>query len=42
MNSFAEVDRIKAVKSELRVDSPKFSYRFPALTVTLFRWKVGK
>lgn len=42
VNSFADVERVKAVKKDVKLDSAKFSYRFPALTVTMIRWKVGK
>jgi alpha-L-arabinofuranosidase len=41
-NSFADPERVKYAKSALKVDSPKFTFRFPALSLTVIRWKVAK
>jgi alpha-N-arabinofuranosidase len=40
-NTFAEPERIKFVQSTTKLDSPKFTYRFPALSLTVIRWKVA-
>ncbi len=41
-NSFGRPERIKPVVSLLRVDGPKFEYRFPPLSLTVIRWKASK
>ncbi len=41
-NHFSEPERIAPVASRFRAESGKFEYRFPALSVTVLRWKVGK
>jgi alpha-N-arabinofuranosidase len=41
-NSFAEPERVVAVASKFRAGSPCFAYRFPALSVTVLRWRVGQ
>ena len=39
-NSFGEPDRISPFEKAVRVDGPRFSYRFPALSLTVLRWKI--
>jgi alpha-L-arabinofuranosidase len=39
-NSFAEPERVVAVQSNYRADSTAFAYRFPALSLTVIRWRV--
>ena len=39
-NSFGEPERIAPVKSSFRAAAAKFSYRFPALSLTVFQWKI--
>jgi len=41
-NSFGEPERVGAVASRSKASSGRFEYRFPALTLTVLRWKVGK
>jgi hypothetical protein len=41
-NSFGEPERVNVARSRLRAASGKFEYRFPALTLTVLRWQVGK
>jgi alpha-N-arabinofuranosidase len=41
-NSFGEPERVVPVKSRFRAGSAKFEYRFPALSLTVLRWKVEK
>jgi hypothetical protein len=41
-NSFGEPGRVGVVRSRFRAASGKFEYRFPALTLTVLRWQVGK
>jgi len=38
-NSFAEPERIAPVRSTFGAGSPRFEYRFPALSLTVLRWK---
>lgn len=40
VNSFGEPDRIAVEESKFKADGPRFSFRFPALSVTVLRWKV--
>ncbi len=40
-NSFGEPERVAAVASRFRADGPRFVYRFPALSVTVLRWKAS-
>jgi alpha-L-arabinofuranosidase len=40
-NSFADPDRVAPVRSSLRVASARFTYRFPALSLTVLRWRVA-
>jgi alpha-N-arabinofuranosidase len=40
-NSFGEPERIAPVKARFRAGSAKFEHRFPALSLTVLRWKVG-
>jgi alpha-N-arabinofuranosidase len=40
INSFAEPERIVTVKSTVKVTGASQSYRFPALSLTVIRWKV--
>ena len=39
-NSFAEPERVAPVASRFKAASGKFSYRFPALSLTVLRWRV--
>jgi alpha-L-arabinofuranosidase len=39
-NSFAEPGRVAVAASKFRAASARFDYRFPALSLTVFRWKV--
>ncbi len=39
-NSFEEPERITAVSSRLAAASGKFDFRFPALSLSVLRWKV--
>ncbi len=39
-NSFSEPERITARRSTLEARPPKFSYRFPALSLTVLKWRV--
>jgi alpha-N-arabinofuranosidase len=39
-NSFAEPGRVVPVASKFRTASARFGYRFPALSLTVLRWKV--
>ena len=39
-NSFAEPERVAPVASKFRAESARFDYRFPALSLTVLRWKV--
>jgi alpha-N-arabinofuranosidase len=41
-NSFGEPERVAPVTSRLKVGSGRFEYRFPALALTVLRWKTGK
>jgi alpha-N-arabinofuranosidase len=41
-NSFEDPERIIPVKSKLQAASPRFDYRFPALSLTVMRWPVNK
>jgi alpha-L-arabinofuranosidase len=41
-NSFGRPERIRPVVSLMRVDGPKFEYRFPPLSLTVIRWKASK
>ncbi|MCC6727873.1 MAG: hypothetical protein IT208_00875 [Chthonomonadales bacterium] len=40
-NGFADPRRIAPVRSRHRADSPRFTYRFPAFSLTVLRWKVS-
>jgi alpha-N-arabinofuranosidase len=39
-NSFAEPERVVAVAGKFRAPSARFVYRFPALSLTVLRWRV--
>ena len=41
-NSFAAPDRITPIRSTISAGSPRFDYRFPALSLTVLRWKVQR
>jgi alpha-N-arabinofuranosidase len=41
-NSFGDPERVAPVPSRFKAASGRFDYRFPALTLTVLRWKVGK
>jgi alpha-N-arabinofuranosidase len=41
-NSFGDPERVAPAASRYKAASGKFAYRFPALTLTVLRWKVGK
>jgi alpha-L-arabinofuranosidase len=38
-NSFAEPERATAIASKFRATAARFEYRFPALSLTVLRWK---
>jgi len=40
INSFAEPERIVPVPSQKKFSSASFSYRFPALSLTVMQWKL--
>ncbi len=40
-NSFAEPERVAPAASTFRADGARFTYRFPALSVTVLEWRVG-
>jgi alpha-N-arabinofuranosidase len=40
VNSFGDPDRIAVSESKFQAPGPRFSYRFPALSVTALKWKV--
>jgi alpha-N-arabinofuranosidase len=39
-NSFAEPERVAVTTSTFKAESARFTYRFPALTLTVIQWKV--
>jgi alpha-N-arabinofuranosidase len=41
-NSFAEPERIAPEAVKYKAASSRFDYRFPALTLTILEWRVGK
>jgi alpha-L-arabinofuranosidase len=41
-NSFAEPERVAGAASKLAVSSPRFAYRFPALSLTVMQWRVAR
>jgi len=41
-NSFGDPERVAPVASRVKAASGRFDHRFPALTLTVLRWKVGK
>ncbi len=42
VNSFGEPERVAPVASRYKVASGRFDYRFPALALTVLRWRVAK
>jgi alpha-N-arabinofuranosidase len=40
-NSFGEPDRIGVVRSTFAAPAARFTYRFPALSLTVLRWRLG-
>ena len=40
-NSFADPERIRVRSSRFRASGAKFDYRFPALSLTVLRWRVS-
>ena len=40
-NSFGEPERVSPVASTFRAAGPLFEYRFPPLSLTVIRWKIG-
>ena len=40
-NSFDEPDRVSVTASKMQTTSSRFTYRFPALSLTVLRWKVN-
>jgi alpha-N-arabinofuranosidase len=40
-NSFGEPERVSPAASTFRADGPRFEYRFPPLSLTVIRWKIG-
>ena len=40
-NSFGEPDRVSPVASTFQAAGPRFEYRFPPLSLTVIRWKIG-
>jgi alpha-N-arabinofuranosidase len=41
-NNFGEPERVAPVKSRYKAESGRFEYRFPALSLTVLRWRVAK
>jgi alpha-N-arabinofuranosidase len=41
-NSFGEPERVAPVKSRFKAESGTFEHKFPALSLTVLRWRVGK
>ena len=41
-NSFGDPERVAPVASRFKAASGRFDYRFPALSLTVLRWKVAK
>jgi alpha-N-arabinofuranosidase len=41
-NSFAEPERVASAASKLAVSSPRFAYRFPALSLTVMQWRAAR
>lgn len=41
-NSFSDPRRVVARKSTFEARSPRFAYRFPALSLTVLRWKASR
>ncbi|MBU6401861.1 MAG: hypothetical protein KGS61_16210, partial [Verrucomicrobia bacterium] len=39
-NSLADPERVTPARSVFRADGPRFDYQFPALSLTVLRWKV--
>lgn len=39
-NTFADPERVFPAPSTVRVDSARFDYRFPALSLSVLRWKI--
>ncbi len=40
-NSFGEPERVAPAASTFRAAGPRFEYRFPPLSLTVIRWKIG-
>ena len=40
--SFGELERVAPVASRFRAPSGRFDYRFPALSLTVLRWRVAE
>jgi alpha-N-arabinofuranosidase len=40
-NSFGDPERVALVESKFRALGPRFTYQFPALTLTLLRWRAN-
>jgi alpha-N-arabinofuranosidase len=40
INGFGDPERISPVQSKLQTSSPRFDYRFPALSLSVIRWEV--
>ena len=41
-NSFADPERVVSTASKFAASSPRFAYRFPALSLTVMQWRVAK
>jgi alpha-N-arabinofuranosidase len=39
-NSFTGPERVRPVESKFKATSPRFAYRFPALSLTVLRWQL--
>ncbi len=39
-NSFADPDRVRVVRSKFTAPAARFTYRFPALSLTVLRWQL--
>jgi hypothetical protein len=39
-NSFGEPERVAARRSAFRVNSPRFDFRFPPLSLSVLKWRV--
>ena len=41
-NGFADPERVSVARARFAAAAPRFEYRFPALSLTALRWRLGK